>query len=250
MGAGNSVTTQLSTTGKVDFGQVIGNVGMSVAMAGIGAGISSAIGPYLDKAVGSIVTNSILKESLTQGVTNSVGGFVIGAGVAGVNGASFNDAINSGWSSAKMGFAMGATSGAIKGYIDVKAKTVANADNATKAQAEPTTQKNTAVDKGANGKCSNCGIVNNDSSVAPEGWVQKPTDSPGTQYSDPNNAHNNIRYMQGNPNSPNPSQQSPYVKFVKNGWHYDVNGLKLPNGKLPQAHIPFNQFNLNNMPKF
>ncbi len=145
MGAGNSVTTQLATGGKIDVGQVIQGVGMSVAMAGFGAGIGNAIGPYMDKAVGSIITNSILKESLTQALTNSVGGFVIGAGVAGATGASFNDAISSGWSSAKMGFAMGATSGAIKGYIDVKAKTVSNADNATKTQTEATTQNNTTA---------------------------------------------------------------------------------------------------------
>lgn len=147
MGAGNSVTTQLATGGKIDVGQVIQGVGMSVAIAGVGAGIGNAIGPYMDKAVGSIITNSILKESLTQALTNSFGGFVIGAGVAGASGASFNDAISSGWSSAKMGFAMGATSGAIKGYIDVKAKTVASKDNATQTQTKPTTQENTAVAK-------------------------------------------------------------------------------------------------------
>jgi RHS repeat-associated protein len=145
LGVGNSVTTQLSTTGEVNFGQVTTSVCMSVAIAGIGAGISNAISPYMDKAVGQLVTNSILKESLTQSLTNSVGGFVIGAGVAGANGSSFNDAISSGWSSAKMGFAMGAISGVIKGYIDVKAKTVSSKDNATQTQAKPTTQKNTVA---------------------------------------------------------------------------------------------------------
>lgn len=53
----------------------------------------------------------------------------------------------------------------------------------------------------------------------------------------------------GNPNSPNPAQRNPYVKYMINGRFYDINGKLLPNGNIPEAHIPLNQFNINNMPK-
>ena len=56
--------------------------------------------------------------------------------------------------------------------------------------------------------------------------------------------------MPGNPNSPNVLQQNTYVKFMKEGKFYDVNGKVLPNGNVPGAHIPLNQFNINNMPNF
>lgn len=56
--------------------------------------------------------------------------------------------------------------------------------------------------------------------------------------------------MHGNSNSPNVLQQNSYVKFMKDGKFYDVNGKVLPNGNVPSAHIPLNQFNINNMPIF
>lgn len=59
-----------------------------------------------------------------------------------------------------------------------------------------------------------------------------------------------IRKMPGNINSPNPAQRVPYVKFMKNGVFYDVNGRVLKSGALPEAHIPLNKYNYRNMPKF
>ena len=53
--------------------------------------------------------------------------------------------------------------------------------------------------------------------------------------------------MPGTPNSPLPAQRAPYVKYKKNGRHYDVNGNPLPNGDCPEAHIPLNKFNKNIM---
>jgi hypothetical protein len=67
---------------------------------------------------------------------------------------------------------------------------------------------------------------------------------------DPKNTHNNIRYMKANPNSSNPAQRVDYVKYTKNGWAYDVNGLQLLNGKGAESHIPQSQFNYSIMPKF
>jgi hypothetical protein len=87
--------------------------------------------------------------------------------------------------------------------------------------------------------------------TAPKGWItQASKKGGGTVFKDPSNPHNIIRQMPGNPNSPNVLQQNPYVKFMKNGKFYDVNGNILPNGNVPGAHIPLDQFNINNMPKF
>ena len=87
--------------------------------------------------------------------------------------------------------------------------------------------------------------------TAPKGWVtQASKKGGGTVFKDPSNPHNIIRQMPGNPNSPNVLQQNPYVKFMKEGKFYDVNGKVLPNGNVPGAHIPLNQFNINNMPNF
>ena len=86
--------------------------------------------------------------------------------------------------------------------------------------------------------------------TAPKGWITVASKKGGgTVFKDPSNPHNIIRQMPGNPNSPNVLQQSPYLKFMKEGKFYDVNGKVLPNGNVPQSHIPLNQFNINNMPK-
>ncbi|WP_343704733.1 RHS repeat-associated core domain-containing protein [Chitinophaga sp.] len=87
--------------------------------------------------------------------------------------------------------------------------------------------------------------------TAPKGWVTQASKKGGGIVSkDPSNPHNIIRQMPGNPNSPNPSQRNPYVKFMKEGRFYDVNGNPLKSGDLPAAHIPLNQFDINKMPKF
>jgi len=56
--------------------------------------------------------------------------------------------------------------------------------------------------------------------------------------------------MPGNPNSPNILQRNPYVKFMKDGKYYDVSGNPLPNGNVPGAHIPLDNFSINKMPNF
>ena len=87
--------------------------------------------------------------------------------------------------------------------------------------------------------------------LAPKGWLtQASKQGGGTVFKDPSNPHNIIRQMPGNANIPNVLQQSPYVKFMKEGKFYDLNGKVLPNGNVPGAHIPLNQFYINNMPKF
>lgn len=71
-----------------------------------------------------------------------------------------------------------------------------------------------------------------------------------TVYQDPQNPHNSIREMLGNPNRPNAAQQNPYVIFKKNGVSYDVKGSPVKNASDPAAHIPLNKFNMSKMPKF
>jgi len=85
----------------------------------------------------------------------------------------------------------------------------------------------------------------------PNGWIEKASKkSGGKVLQDPINPRNNIRVMPGNPTSPNLSQHLPYVKYQKSGTFYDVNGMSLPNGSVPSAHIPLNQFDITKMPKF
>lgn len=86
-------------------------------------------------------------------------------------------------------------------------------------------------------------------SQVPKGWISSPSKKGGgIIYKDPNNPHNSMRIMPGNPNSPNPAQQNPYVIYKSNGISYDVNGFPLPNAQNPNAHIPINQFDINKMP--
>jgi hypothetical protein len=51
--------------------------------------------------------------------------------------------------------------------------------------------------------------------------------------------------MRGNPNSPHPSQQRNYVKHTKNGKSVDSQGRPTTHDS-PDAHIPNQDFNINN----
>lgn len=77
----------------------------------------------------------------------------------------------------------------------------------------------------------------------PDEWVAQPSKKgDGTAYINPNNAHERVRVMPGDPSSPNPAQRQPYVKWQKDGQFLDQNGNVVP-GNSPEAHIPLNQFN-------
>lgn len=77
----------------------------------------------------------------------------------------------------------------------------------------------------------------------PDGWRVTGTKSPGgVLYRDPANAGNSVRVMQGNPNSPFPNSQGPYVRWQKNGQPLDQFGNQLPSAKVPEAHIPLSDF--------
>jgi RHS repeat-associated protein len=76
----------------------------------------------------------------------------------------------------------------------------------------------------------------------PKGFEPSPTSKGGgTKYTDPANPHNNVRDMPGNPNSPNPAQQSPYVKENVSGQPIDGAGRPV-SGNSPESHIPRDQY--------
>jgi len=77
----------------------------------------------------------------------------------------------------------------------------------------------------------------------PNSWIKKTSDNKqGTKFLDPQNpSGNNVRVQNGNPNSPNPAQQKPYVKQTQNGKTVDVNGKQV-DPKTKEAHIPKQDF--------
>ncbi|MBS1690052.1 MAG: hypothetical protein JSS96_15085 [Bacteroidetes bacterium] len=73
----------------------------------------------------------------------------------------------------------------------------------------------------------------------PDNWEKKTTKKgDGTLFKDPKNPQgNNFRVQRGNPKSPNPGQQKPYVKETKNGKVIDAKGNEVkPDSK--EAHTP------------
>ena len=77
----------------------------------------------------------------------------------------------------------------------------------------------------------------------PSNWsMKKSKNGQGTVFKDPNNpTGNNVRVQGGNPNSPNASQQTPYVKQKSNGKTVDVNGKQV-DPKSSESHIPKSDF--------
>lgn len=76
----------------------------------------------------------------------------------------------------------------------------------------------------------------------PYSWVAKPSKKGGgTRFVDPANPHNSVRVMPGDPKSPFPHSQKPYVRHLKGGQSLDVNGNVVPKNT-PEAHIPLDDF--------
>jgi RHS repeat-associated protein len=77
----------------------------------------------------------------------------------------------------------------------------------------------------------------------PQNWIAAQSRTGGTIYTDPSNPlHTYVRLEPGNPNSPFPSSQVPYVRWQVNGGALDVNGYKLPTAHRADAHIPIDDF--------
>ncbi len=79
----------------------------------------------------------------------------------------------------------------------------------------------------------------------PDHWIERPSRKKGgMKWSDPNNGNNAVRSMPGDPDSPFPHQQIPYIKD-QNGDFRDVDGNPIGGpdpGKSPEAHIPASSF--------
>ena len=76
----------------------------------------------------------------------------------------------------------------------------------------------------------------------PSDWIAKPSKTGGgTRFVDPANSHNSVRVMPGDPKSPFPNSQRPYVRHLKDGQSLDVNGNVVPKNT-PEAHIPLEDF--------
>ena len=76
----------------------------------------------------------------------------------------------------------------------------------------------------------------------PPDWIEQPAKKGGgIKYTNPNNPHDSVRVMPGNPNSPNPLQQFPYVKRMKDGKALDKFGNPV-DASSAEAHIPLNEF--------
>ena len=76
----------------------------------------------------------------------------------------------------------------------------------------------------------------------PANWAIKPAKKgSGTTFYDPLNPGNNVRIMEGNPNSQYAHQQVPYVRWNRHGHSLDAAG-NIVDKFTPEAHIPYSTF--------
>jgi hypothetical protein len=61
------------------------------------------------------------------------------------------------------------------------------------------------------------------------------------RYINPENPHDHVRVMPGDPDSPHRAQQTPYVKRMKDGSAYDAGGGTV-DPRSAEAHIPLWNF--------
>lgn len=89
---------------------------------------------------------------------------------------------------------------------------------------------------------SNAEVVRKPDGI-PDNWVEQPTrDGSGREWINPENSHDRIRSMPGDPASPNPAQRQPYVRDVKDGNKWlDVDGNRIEGQEgrnSPSTHVP------------
>jgi RHS repeat-associated protein len=211
VGAGNAALGGYINNGKVDAGAVIIAGFSSAIMSVATAGISNAVSPYVSKVTDRIIS-PVLKGAVTRGVVGLGVGALSGAGGAAISGGDIGSGALNG---AAWGLGIGIATGAYSGFIDAKA-----------AGQDPWSGKYLKPPAGI-----------------PDHWDSKPSEKPGgTVYTNPENSNDFVRDMPGNPNSPSPAQQGPYVIRSDNGTILDVNQTPLPSAKIPEAHIPRSKF--------
>jgi hypothetical protein len=89
--------------------------------------------------------------------------------------------------------------------------------------------------------------VNAEEVTRPEGvpgdWIEQDSQKGGGKiYINPENNWDRIRVMPGNPNSPNPAQQGPYVIDQLNGGFLTADGTRVQGGDRPEVHIPLRDY--------
>ncbi|MEW5251793.1 RHS repeat-associated core domain-containing protein [Microbulbifer sp. 2201CG32-9] len=76
----------------------------------------------------------------------------------------------------------------------------------------------------------------------PSNWVVRQSrHGGGKRFVDPNNPHNSVRVQPGDPSSPYPNSQNPYVRLNLNGQYRDIYGNPGPS-RSPDTHIPLSEF--------
>ncbi len=76
----------------------------------------------------------------------------------------------------------------------------------------------------------------------PSDWICRPSSrGGGWRYENPSNPSDWVRVMPGNPKSPNPSQQEPYVVRHRSSQYIGEFGNVVP-GNSPAAHVPLSRF--------
>jgi hypothetical protein len=100
---------------NIDWGQ-IGITGATGAVtAYLGNKMADKLTPYVSQYT-SKLGGPVIQDMVTNSVVSGATGFTIGAGWAGLNGASFEESMQAGWNSAKVGLATGAATGAFSGW--------------------------------------------------------------------------------------------------------------------------------------
>ena len=126
-GAGNNLVSQgfaygsgNTWSGYINWGEV-GISGISGAITGfLGGKLSDKFSPYVNKYVSKIFDGPMLQDMVTNSVVSGATGFTVGAGWTAFSGGSFEESMQAGWNSAKVGFAVGGATGSFSGWQRAK----------------------------------------------------------------------------------------------------------------------------------
>lgn len=115
--AGNNALNQGFTNGwnNIDWRRV----GISGTMGAATSYLGGQLGNYLSNPIGNLTSNiasPVLREAATQSATNVTTGFVLSAGLAWGNGASFEEGLKQGGQGALMGAGIGAMTGTVDSF--------------------------------------------------------------------------------------------------------------------------------------
>lgn len=121
-GAGNSLVSQgfsggdgNSWTGNISWDNVGKDALMGAITGYLGSQLSGVIAPYIGKYVSNI-GGPVVQDMVTNSVTSAATGFTLGAGMTAINGGDFEESMQAGWNSAKVGLATGGASGVVSGF--------------------------------------------------------------------------------------------------------------------------------------